>query len=730
MSKKALSLSRRTFLQASLAAGAALPLAGKAQAKIIPPPAPFSTEQIFTACDMCFNRCGVVAHVSGTGSNRRIVKLDPNPACSKSRGMLCARGNAGIEQVTSPNRLHKPLLRVGKRGENQWKEISWEEALALTAEKMQAIGAQYSRCGMLFTAGADTQSQFVHRFAEGFGSFNITTHESLCLLSGNRAFMDTYGEVPQADVLHCDYIVMLGANRFEALVMPDSADLMQAMRRGAKLIAIDPRCTKTAELASKWYAIRPGTDLAYLLALAHVIITEQLYNAAWVEQNTHGLEQLRQHVAQCTPQWAEAETGIAAQDIITVARELAAAAPKAMVYPGRRSSDYPNATQIRRGFAIINALLANYDCQGGLMAPVPVKLNGIGAEAPWYDDNQEDRVDAAMAPLLFKDEGSFVLTRDAVLTGKPYPIKGWFIYKTNPMGTAPDREKTKAMMDAMDFVVCMDIVMSDTAFFSDLVLPSTSYLERDDPLFVLPGGTAGPCVMTRNKVVPPVGESRPVFEVTQDLATRLGFGDMFAFTLQDFRRKQLQSLPGLEDALRTHGVFEPKVPLYGIRAGQPFRTPSKKIELYSETYKSKGIDPLPVYTPPEKGQEGSFRLVAGRTACITQSSSLENALLAEFVPGNTLWMHPQEAKRLGIATGDKVEVQSRAGKEVLAAEVTAAIRPDTVYMHTGFGTLAPALRTYHNGASISALLESDADTICGNAALHTTHVTVRKTGGA
>ncbi|MDR2670010.1 MAG: molybdopterin-dependent oxidoreductase [Desulfovibrio sp.] len=738
MSAKHHRLSRRAFLKSAAATGiAAVAAEVHARGKDAPIPDasevtdPKAYENVFTACDMCFNRCAVIARVNGEGQDRKILKLDPNPKCSKSRGMLCARGNAGVALINSPDRLTRPLLRTGPRGGNLWRPISWEEALDRTAQAMREIGARYSRCGMLFTAGADTQSRFVHRFAEAYGSFNITSHESLCLLSVNRAFMDTFGEVPQVDLLHCDHIVMLGANRFESLVMPDSADLMQAVRRGAKLVVLDPRCTKTAEAAAEWHAIRPGTDLAFLLALCRVILEEDLYDRAWIESNTHGLEALRAHVASCTPAWAEQETGIKAAHIVRAARELAAAAPRAVVYPGRRSSDYEDSTQIRRGFAVVNALLANFDRPGGLMSTPAVKLRDIPFEAPWFDDNPADRVDAGRVPLLFNDEGSFVLTRDAVLSGQPYPVKGWFIYKTNPMGTAPDREKTAAMMRSLDFIVSVDIMMSDTAFMSDIVLPAPCYLERDDPLFVLQGGPAGPCILTRNRVVPPPGECRPVFDVVKALAGKLDIGNAFDFTLHELRERQLESFPGLKTTLEEDGVFEPSPALYGLKKGRPYKTPSGRIELYSTLYQQKGLDPLPVYTPPAAVPADSFVLVAGRTACITQTQSQNNRLLAEFAGTNTLWIHPAAAARLGIGNGDEVTVRSSVGTEHLRAELTKGIRPDTVYMHSGFGALAsgPGLAA-GTGASIAALFESAYDALCGNAALHTTRVTVQRREGA
>jgi thiosulfate reductase/polysulfide reductase chain A len=727
-------ISRRDFLR--LAGAAVTATAATAAQAVMPQQAQAAGsakapewESKFGVCDMCFNRCGLIARVE----KGVIKKLDPNPKFTKSRGMLCARGNAGVDQVYDPERVKTPMLRVGNRGEGKWKSISWDEALALTASKMKDIAAKHTRCGMFFSAGADTQSQFVNRFAEAFGSYNVTSHESLCLLSGSRAFVDTYGDVPQPDVRNSKYVILAGANRMEALVTPDSMDLMTIMREGAKVVVLDPRYTKSAALASEWHAIKPGTDMAFMLACAHVIITEKLYDPKFVSERTSGFDKLSAHVAEMTPQWAEAETGIPAADIARIARELAAAAPAAMVYPGRRTSDYENSTQIRRSFAIVNALLGNWDRPGGLVPARPAGLKKVAFEAPFYEDNPPGRVDMKSVPLLFDDEGSFVITRENVIKGAPYPIKGWFVYKTNPMATAPDRKKTREMINSLDFMVVVDIAMSDTAWMADLVLPSPSALERQDPVQALQAGAEGACLVWRDPVIAPLHQSRPVFEILKALAGKLGFPEAFDFDIPQYREKQLAAFPEAAEILKRDGVFYPPNPPLGTTDGQPFKTPSQKIELFSTRYADMGLDPLPVYAPPKPSADAvrKFRLVAGRSACVTQASSTNNALLSEFEPENTLWLNDGVAKELGIGQGDVVEVESPVGKGQLKALVTPKIRKDTVYMLSGFGSISGGLsRTQGVGASIVELLESRFDAICGNSAIHETFVSVKKKGAA
>lgn len=685
---------------------------------------PTPDQRRYSACDMCFNKCGLIARVKdGT-----VRKLDPNPHYLKSRGMLCARGNAGIKQLYDPDRLKYPLLRKGQRGEGKWVRLKWDQALDLAAEKLLKLGEKYTRCGTLFMAGTDTQSTFVHRFADVYGSYNIISHESNCLVSRNRAFLDTYGVVPIPDTLNCKYLLLAGANRFEALVTPDSIDIMTALGEGAKMVVLDPRFTKTAALAQEYHAIRPGTDLAFFLALAHVLIREKLYDKEFVEKKTNGFRRFSKHIEQYTPEWAAAECQIPAEDIVRIAREMAEAAPAAMVYPGRRSSDYENSTQIRRAMALVNVLLGNWDRAGGLTYPQKIKTGSIPYEEPFYEDNPEDRIDAGMAQLMFDEEGSFKHSRDAVIAGQPYPVKGFFTYKTNPVQTGANRPKTIEMIKSLEFMISVDIVMSDTAWMADLVLPGQTYLERRDPVSSFQGSSACSGIVMRDPVVAPMYESRPIFWIVKELAKRLDLAEHFEFTIEDFRKAQLKKLPQVAKALGEQGVYNQVKKTHGVFGDQKFRTKSAKIEFYVDRYEENGIDPMPVYTPPAPIPENRFRIVVGRNAYVTQSSSTNNPLLCEIQCENQIWIHPDSARRLGISSGDNVEVKSPVGSGVIKARVTEEIRPDTVYMDTGYGALSKQLtNTYGRGCSIADILEDKADKVSGNLAMHETFVRLRKT---
>jgi thiosulfate reductase / polysulfide reductase chain A len=722
-------LSRRGFLQASAAVAATAAGVPALKGHLSTAHAAGAAQQApitshYTVCDMCFNRCGMIARVQ----NGRVVKLDPNPKFLKSRGMLCARGNAAIEHLYDPDRLKTPLLRKGARGEGKWQQLTWEQALDHAAEQFTRIAEKYTRCGVMFSPGSDMQSQFLIRFAEVFGSYNVTSHETLCLLSKNRAYLDTFGETPYADVLYSKYIIISGANPLEAIITPDTIDLMEARKNGCKIVVLDPRYTKTAALADEWYPIRPGTDMAFFLALTNVITEERLFDPAYAEKMLFGLEEYAAHVRQYTPEWAAGECGIPAEDIRRIAREIAAAAPEAMIYPGRRSSDYEDSTQIRRSMAIANALLSNWDRPGGILASREVGVRAPYFDVPWYDDNPEDRIDHGMAPGLIHHEGSFKLMRDAIIKGEPYPIRGWFTFKTNFMQTAANRNKTLEMLGHLDFVVNADIVMSDTAWYSDLVLPSPSFLERNDPVSALQGSSACACAVWRDAVVPAMYECRDMLWICTELSKRLGFPESFNFTLDEYRKSQLESIPEAFEAIKADGVYYNPSKVYGIYFDSPLKTQAQKIELFNQRYAHEGLDPMPVYKAPRR-EEGRFRLVVGRTAFFTHSNT-NNALLTQFKDENTLWMHPKPATGLGLKDGEMVAVESTAGKVELALRLFEGMEEETVYMATGFGALSPEQRLVHNrGASIAEVLEDHADFISGNMAMHETLVTVTRRVG-
>ena len=723
-------MDRRKFLKFS-AGGAAGAAMGASLACVHPfahaPAKEAERLEIPTTCEMCVNKCSVIAVVE----DGVIHKLNPNPENPKSRSMLCARGNAGMQTVYDSARLKRPLIRVGKRGEGNWRPASWDEAFDFAAKKLSETKEKYGPQGTLWSSTESFQEVFFQNLGSALGSPNLVRHPTLCLASVNLAYSMTFGTVPSFDLLNSKYIIMSGANRLESFITPDTMDLIESAEyRKAKLIYLDPRFTVTASKADEWYPIRPGTDLAFMLAMLNVIVGENRYDKEFVANYTVGFDKLTEHVKQFTPDWAEKETEIPAKDIVRIAHEFSDAAPRAVYYAGRRSSWYREDFHTRRAQAILNAIVGSWDREGGMVPNGKIAL-GEYLFLPW-DDPTAPRVDEMDKnfPLAAKGDGAYLKLRENVIAGSPYPVKAWMVHKQDPMNALPDQSRTLQMIQQMDFVGVIDIQMSDTAWYADVIFPESTYLERTDPVEVLSGIV--PVVVYRQQVVKPAHDTKTTLEISQGLAKRLGLSQYFDYTMDQWVAAQVKDLP-LEmplEHLKKHGVYVPKdFPKYGstLNPDHRFVTKSGKIELFSERLEEAKYDPLPVYHAPAQPPSGKFRLILGRRAYFTHSSTGNNAWLNQFAPENRLWLSPGSAERIGISDGDMVEVASTVGTARLKAKVTQEIRPDCVFMLHGYGKKAKWQRLVAGvGGSDAELLETAWDKVSGNAAMHETFVSVRK----
>lgn len=518
-----LEISRRKFLQGSVALtvlGGASLSGGHVFSQAVSRTKDSLSKKVPTVCEMCVNKCTAIADVQGG----IVKKLDPNPLFPKSRNMLCARGQAGIHALYDPDRLKYPLIRVGERGDGRYKKVTWSEAYEFIKDKLVTIldEEQDNRSCIGYCAGEGMAEHTFQSFmAQKFGSSNFLNHSTICLQTAVSGFALTLGAYGQADLENAKYVIMAGANRAEAIVTPDTMDIFKRTRgRGAKLVVVDPRYTKTAMHADTYVPIKPGTDLAFVLALTYVALKGKLYSKTYVENNLNDFETYKNHILkkQYTPEWAEKITGIPAKTICKIAHDFMEAAPQAIYYQGRRSTWAKNDFQLRRAMAIFSALGGGVDVKGGIVFGKKLPLGEHPINAPLYF-NADSRIDKDSAAIIGAT-GSWVAWRDMVSEGKtPYPIRGMFVYKQNPMLSVPDSAKTRKMFEKMDLVVVIDTMPSDTAMMADVILPECSYLEREDPIKSFPG--IEPAIVLRQKVVEPLFESKPVIEIVRGLAKTL-----------------------------------------------------------------------------------------------------------------------------------------------------------------------------------------------------------------
>jgi thiosulfate reductase/polysulfide reductase chain A len=561
--------------------------------------------------------------------------------------------------------------------------------------------------------------------------------------------------------------------------------------RGAKLVCIDPRFTNTAAKADKWLAIKPGTDLAFVLALTYVVLTEELYDKKYVDENFKGFEEYKKSVLEnkYTPEWAEKITGIKAKDIYQVARDFMAHAPKAVYYPGRRSTFSKNDFQLRRAIAIFQGLGGGIDTKGGLVFGKKLKLGKHEGLEPIYARAEARAVDKSKHPkkghsgysdcAVVSGGGSWIAWRNRFLEGRmPYKVRGMFCYKHNPMMNMPNVEKTAQMLKQMELVVCIDTMPSDTVMYADVVLPECTYLERTDPVKTF--GGVEPSIAQRNKVIEPMFETKPVMEILKGLTEKISkplfeitkkhdedvqdeikesseeevykefdLTKPFEHTQEEVNEHMVKSVYGEEavKALKEHGVYYPdmdkyfkqisanehqyypeKKKAYTVNGGKP-KTASKKVECVLPNLAKKGVDPMPVWKEEYNYTipEGKFRLLTGRHAQFTQSGTSNNAMLHDLIFENYIWINRRVAKEKGIKFGDMIEVSSKSGKTRLKAYPTEKVGPDTVFFVHGFGEESEALTwAYKNGGNDNAVIEDKTEPVYGAAAMHETNVEIRK----
>ncbi len=722
-------ISRRDFLKIGAASVGAL-----AVGQILPPMVVKAAKEsgqlnaagdgiISTMCEMCVWRCGVLAKIK----EGRVVKLDGNSEHPHSRGNLCPRGQSGLMNTYDPDRVLTPLIRVGKRGEGKFRPASWEEALDLVASKMLEIKAKYGAEAMVFSSTHNLSQPLFENLLYAFGSPNYGTQRSLCFNAMIVANLMTYGMEEPARIYddNLKYILLTGRNLLEAISTSETHDLIMAIDRGAKVVYLDPRYTKTASKASEWLPIKPGNDLAFHLALLNIIISENLYNKSFVEKNTIGFDELKKEVSKYTPDWAAPLTGIAAETITRIAHEFTAAAPHALAHNGWRTSNFVNSFHTQRAITILNALVGNWDVT--ITEAAGEESATLGAPPqPAYPRVTALRLDGVpwKYPVVPFKIGVFQEMRDNIVSGDPYQAHGWFISRQNPIMSLPDRGKTLEAFGKLDFIVTMDIILNDTAWFSDVILPEASYLERYDPLVSI-----GNRIFLRQPVIEPQGEAKSALWVYKQLGERLGLGDFFQYKdEEDYLRQQLAPTGISLEEIKAKGYVELKETQHiGESTEMAWNTPSGKIELFSDTLAKVGFSGVPTWEEPPQPAESQFYLLTGKVAQSTQFGTQNNLLLHKYSDEPRLWINAKTAASLDLVDGDWVEVTSTVGQIHTRLLVTQAIRPDCLYMTPGYGHLSKGLKTaFGVGAADSAVHVTFTDPISGGQALSQTFVTIKK----
>lgn len=661
-----------------------------------------------TFCELCFWNCGVLAHVK----DGKVTKLEGNPKHPLSRGRLCPRGTAGTGLLYDPDRLRSPLIRTAGRGEQQFKAVSWSDALDETAMRLLDIRQKYGPEALALYSHGYGGSWF-KTLMKAYGTGNVAAPSfAQCRGSRQTAFQLTFGAdsgSPEAtDIEHARVLTLIGSHLGENMHNTQVQDLARSIEHGHELVVVDPRFSVAASKARYWLPIKPGTDIALLLAWMHVIVEEGLYDRDYLEKYAVGFDELKAHLADKTPQWAWVRTGIEAETIVETARFIAGARPASLVHPGRRTAWYGDDTQRGRAIAILNALLGSWGRQGGFFLPAGFKVPAL--PHPPYD--HKPRLPADMPKGVVYPFAGMPLAhglRDASIPGTAdYDIKAWMVYGTNLVQALPETDKTIQALQNLDFMVAIDVLPAEIVGWADVVLPEATYLERYDDLHAPPWRQ--PYVAMRQPAVEPMYDSKPGWWIAKELAKRMGLGHHFAFDDVEQYLAERTELAGIDlMELAETGVVLGKEEPVTIEEGlvPTFDTPSGRIELYSQQMADAGLPPMPEFTPPDEPGPDQFRLLFGRAPMHTFGRTTNNRLLGRVMAENTLWLNARRAEELGLSTGDMVTLVNQDGARSLPIQVQATqrIRPDCVYMVHGFGHDAKGLTFGRNrGASDSTLV--------------------------
>jgi thiosulfate reductase/polysulfide reductase chain A len=664
---------------------------------------------VYSTCHMCGGSTGIKVHVV----DGKVVKIEPNEhnpigvasvstdyaAIKGLGGRMCAKGNSGVRSLYDPDRLKTPMKRVGPKGSGKWKAISWEEALDEVAKNLQSVREKYGPEALVWCTEDASFTDMQSDINLLYGSPNFSMHSNTCDVARKASFKLVMGDDrPLADFANTKYALVFGWNLLAATKWAHLPGVWNMGRaKGAKMVYVDPYYNQTAAKADEWIPIRPGTDGAFALALGHEIVKNGWHDAGFIKEYSIGFDKYAELVQDKTPEWAEKITSVPADTIRRIAKELASTKPAAVdVWSG--PGHHTNATDGGRAIAMLPALLGQYDKPGTMLSRV---AKGGKRRAFNVDKPKSPRIDGLGTKYPFAHgSGIYTEIRDAITSGKPYQLRAGVFMFQNFVMSVPNTKKNIEALEKLDYMVVMDTMLSETAKLADIIIPGSHYLERWE---VNVNWVTFPATAIRRPAVKSVINGMTEQEFLLALAHRMGLKDKDGKTLpktyQEYMDDQLKNGPigkSLEEIMALPGgVYVSGETVYEKFKKDGFKTPSKKIEFYSEQMAKKGLNPLPDYVEPiyRPTREFPLYLINFKQAEHTHSRTFNNDWLMEMKPDNPLLINSKTAASLGLKDGDAIWLESPYAKAKATIQTTERIHPEVValhhgYGHTGFGKIA------------------------------------------
>ena len=648
-----------------------------------------------STCFSCHNTCECLVYCDKTTG--KILRVEGDPESPQTHGRFCSKGLSASELCYDPKRILHPLKRIGKRGEGKFKEISWDEALDTIAEKMTSYKEQYGPESVAFLEGTRRGwSRVFSRFANSFGSPNHgAAGWAQCLWPRLIDITTTFGRKDQYpevyDFKNADVILCWGIN--PATCWGNRAgDIMDAKQRGCILIAVDPFLSETAAKADIWLQLRPGTDTALALTMLHVIFEENLEDSDFLTKYTFGWEELKKSVLPYTPEWGESITGVPSEQIIKAA-EIYAKANSSSLVRCLGVDETHDSYQTARATSCLIAVTGNIGKPGsnnlcssrGEISQNSLKfiLNDRISEK-----KKHLRAGYYQFPLLTQDYSPVPCMHmptfwQQVLSGKPYKIPCILIFGSNAAVNYTNTSIVQKALCKVEFLAVSDLFMTPTCKYADIVLPASSWLERNNVISSFQ--TDNENTLFQQKIVQ-IGESKNDVDIICQLAKRLGLEKDFwkdSEEMYDWILKPTGET--FKTALAKRRLYKPMQ--YYQYTQRKFDTPTGKIELYSTRAAEKGVTPLPCYSPspqsilttPELAKEFPLTMTTGRhETAFRHTENRSNPYLLELCPLPFIDINPETAKKYNIKNGQKVKIESVAGHAYAYARYTLGIRTDVV----------------------------------------------------
>ncbi|MGQ9834374.1 MAG: molybdopterin-containing oxidoreductase family protein [Thermoanaerobaculaceae bacterium] len=716
-------VTRRRFIQTSATAvagaGIGLSFLEQLSAQTFRPAKGLSTvTNLITCCGICDSVCGMRATIK----DGVLAFVEGHPDDLHGAGKLCAKGKSAPAIVYDPDRLKYPMRRTnpekGLGKDPGWVRISWNEALDLVATKLLETIDRYGRDSILVLSRP--KPDIWMRFVNAIGTPNRSDHLDTCYQVQKIVQGKVFGErMFGHDLANSKYILAFGWDMPAKGKNVYTQTVAKGKRKGAKFVFFSPYRSATANLADEYFPIRPGSDLAVVLAMIHVILEEELYNKEFLESFTNFpdyREEILAHFAPYTPEWAEELSDVPAKDIARIAREFAVTRPG--IAPSHKKSlgaNYSNGASLQHALAILNILNGSIDRPGGLFYQRLPKIPSVDAiyPPPPYPPKNGICVDEKDRHPFVKasGQGMWSTLAHGLLRKYPGKIQMAFSLLYTHMSMPNCKEAAEALA-TIPFFVVIDPLPNEVTDLADVVLPLATWVEGSD---LVPRNYHGlyPQVFVRQPLVPAQYEAKGIGWIAIELGKR---------TFPEYFKKPdgswLSMGEILDEKVRRAGLAESFAAFKqaGLWSNpQPFvpktvfPTPSGKLNIYVQEFADKGFDPLPGWMPKreEPSNEYPFYLVTTIPAVHRRNSTQNNAYLNEIMPTNFVLLHPQTAQELGVRNGEVVRIRSRVGAIQLPVKVSPAIRPDCVLVPHGFGHQSRLLTlAYAKGARDGDLVPS------------------------